>query len=225
MAGAHGTSRHCSHRPRLRPATGLISTEAGGSDTFTVVLNTQPTADVTVDLSSSDWTEGTVSPASPTFTTLNWDTPQTVTVTGVDDVDVDGNVAYTIVTGDAVSADPDYAGMAVADVSVTNLDDDGMAVISVSSIIYATAGGKNGDKHLQVTVSLNPTVADASVSADLYRDGSPDVSWTGTTGADGTVTFQRKNAPSGTYTTDVIDVSAAGYEWDGATPPNSYYKP
>ncbi len=55
-----------------------------------MVLNTQPTVDVTIALSSSDTTEGTVGPASLTFTNANWDTPQTVTVTGVDDAAVDG---------------------------------------------------------------------------------------------------------------------------------------
>ena len=54
---------------------------------------------MTIGLSSSDPTEGTVAPASLTFTTVNWNVPQTVTVTGVDDVLDDGDVAYTIVTG------------------------------------------------------------------------------------------------------------------------------
>ena len=92
----------------VTPTTGLTTTEAGGTATFTVVLTTQPTADVTIDLSSSDPTEGTVSPASLTFTTANWNVAQTVTVTGVDDVVVDGDVAYTIVTAAVTSGDPTY---------------------------------------------------------------------------------------------------------------------
>jgi len=64
-----------------------------------VVLTAQPTADVTIGLSSSDITEGTVAPASVTFTPVTWNVPQTVTVTGVDDLLVDGAVAYTIVHG------------------------------------------------------------------------------------------------------------------------------
>ena len=75
-----------------------------------MVLNTQPTADVTIALSSSDTTEGTVSPASLIFTTANWNVAQTVTVTGVDDAVVDGPIAYTIVTAAAVSTDPNYNG-------------------------------------------------------------------------------------------------------------------
>src|SRR5439155_10760907 len=68
--------------------------------------------------------EGTVAPASLTFTSGNWNTPQTVTVTGVDDFGVDGNVPYTIVTAAATSTDAGYNGRNAADVGVTNLDDD-----------------------------------------------------------------------------------------------------
>ena len=49
----------------VTPTAGLATTEAGGTATFTVVLNTQPTADVTIALSSSDTTEGTVSSGEP----------------------------------------------------------------------------------------------------------------------------------------------------------------
>ena len=108
----------------MTPTTGLTTTEAGGTATFTVVLNTQPTADVTIGLSSSDTTEGTVLPASLTFTTANWNVAQTVTVTGVDDALDDGNVAYTIVTAPATSTDATYSGVNAADVAVTNTDND-----------------------------------------------------------------------------------------------------
>ena len=57
----------------------------------------RPKADVTIRLSSSNSGEGTVSPSSLTFTTANWNVLQRVTVTGVDDQVVDGNVVYTIV--------------------------------------------------------------------------------------------------------------------------------
>ena len=36
-----------------------------------------------------------MSPASLTFTTANWNTAQTVTVTGVDDCLDDGDIAYS----------------------------------------------------------------------------------------------------------------------------------
>ena len=77
----------------MTPTAGLTTTEAGGTATFTVVLNTQPTADVTIALSSSDTTEGHGRPASLIFTTANWNVAQTVTVTGVNDALVDGDIA------------------------------------------------------------------------------------------------------------------------------------
>ena len=94
----------------VSPVTGLVTTEAGGTATFTVVLNTQPTANVTIGLSSSDTTEGTVSPATLTFTTANWNTAQTVTVTGVNDAFADGNQLYSIVTAPPAAAMPATTG-------------------------------------------------------------------------------------------------------------------
>src|SRR5690606_4795364 len=44
----------------VSPTGGLVTTEAGGTATFTVALNTLPTADVTITLTSCDTTEGTV---------------------------------------------------------------------------------------------------------------------------------------------------------------------
>ena len=109
------------------PTTGLVTTEAGGTSTFTVVLNSQPTANVTIALASSDISEGTVGPAALTFTTSNWNTPQIVTVTGVDDLVVDGNVAYTICTDNDSSDDRSYKDFDPADVAVINTDNDSAA--------------------------------------------------------------------------------------------------
>ncbi|WP_305884986.1 DUF4347 domain-containing protein, partial [Oscillatoria sp. HE19RPO] len=63
----------------VTPTTGLTTTEAGGTANFTVVLNTQPTADVTIPLTSSNTAEGTVDKNSLTFTNANWNVAQTVT--------------------------------------------------------------------------------------------------------------------------------------------------
>ncbi|MCP3877432.1 MAG: calcium-binding protein, partial [Sulfitobacter sp.] len=106
----------------ITPLSGLITTEAGGSDTFTIRLNSEPTADVTLALLSSNITEGTIDKASLDFTASDWDQPQTVTVTGVDDNVDDSNQVYSIITSTASGGD--YAGLNPADISVTNQDDD-----------------------------------------------------------------------------------------------------
>ncbi len=64
-------------------------TEGGATDTFTVVLQTQPTSDVVFDIVSQDPGAATVSSSTLTFTNSNWDTPQTITVTPVSDGDID----------------------------------------------------------------------------------------------------------------------------------------
>lgn len=100
------------------------TTEDGGDTSFTVKLTTAPTADVVISVTSSDATEGTVSTSSLTFTPANWNTPQTVTVTGVDDNLVDGKVYYSVRLSSAVSADPVYHGIDPSDVSLSNLDNE-----------------------------------------------------------------------------------------------------
>lgn len=104
--------------------SGTSTTEVGGAITFTVRLNSEPTASVTIPISSSDTTEGLVSIASLVFTPTNWNLDQTVTVTGVDDAIFDGNVAYNAVVGAATSADSLYNGNNPADVALTNVDNE-----------------------------------------------------------------------------------------------------
>src|SRR5688572_7822821 len=108
----------------VSPTAGLITTEAGGSITFTVVLTSAPSGPVVITMTSSDTSEGVLASNSLTFLPSNWDQAQTVTVLGVDDVIDDGDVAYTIVTAPADSNDPDYDGLDPADVSLTNTDND-----------------------------------------------------------------------------------------------------
>src|SRR4051812_3958958 len=72
--------------------SGLVTTEAGGTATFRIHLDAQPTATVTIALGNSDTTEGTVSPTSLVFTPADWNLDQTITVTGLDDAVDDGQV-------------------------------------------------------------------------------------------------------------------------------------
>ena len=139
----------------VSPTNGLTATEAGGTATFTIVLKTQPTADVTIGLSSDDLTEGTISLAGVTFTPTNWKTAQTVTVTGVDDAVDDGDVAFSIVTLAAASSDANYSGLNAADVTVTNLDDD-TAGITISAISGDTTEA-GGTATFTVVLNTQPT--------------------------------------------------------------------
>ena len=122
-------------------SSGLSTTEAGDTAAFTIVLNTKPTDDVTIPLSSSDTTEGTVSPSSVVFTPTNFSTPQTVTVTGVDDEVDDGDVEYKAISGPATSTDSDYSDLDADDVSLTNGDDEDAPVAKTTPTPWRRATG------------------------------------------------------------------------------------
>ena len=113
--------------------------EDGGTATYTVVLGSQPTADVTVTPASGDESVAVVSGAL-TFTASDWSAPQTVTVTGVDD-DIDNDPDRSAVLSHAVSGG-DYGGVAAADVAVTAADDDARAVlVSLERVSVDEDGG------------------------------------------------------------------------------------
>jgi hypothetical protein len=126
----------------VAPTTGLTTTEAGGTATFTLVLNKQPTIDVTIGISSSDTAEGTVSPSSVTFTPQNWNAAQTVTVTGVGDFIADGDHTYDVVLAPAVSIDPRYSGYQVPPVQLVNVNNNvaGFVVNPTSGLVTSEAG-------------------------------------------------------------------------------------
>jgi hypothetical protein len=142
----------------VSPAFGLVTTEAGGTSNFSIVLTSQPTADVTINLSSSNTNEGTVNLASVTFTALNWNISQNITITGVNDFSIDGNVGYTIITSAASSSDANYNNRAVSDVSATNNDDDtaGIIVSPTSGLVTTeSAGTASFTIHLNSRPSAN----------------------------------------------------------------------
>ncbi len=107
----------------LSPVSGLSTTEEGRAVSFTVSLASQPLANVVINLVSTDLSEGTVSPASLTFTPANWGS-RTVSVTGQPDSLADGDIAYSIQTS-LLSLDPQYALVNPPDVALVNFDEDG----------------------------------------------------------------------------------------------------
>ncbi len=102
----------------------LTVSESGTTQTFTVVLLGPPSSDVTINLSSSDTDEATVSD-SLTFTSGNWNSHQIVTVTGVDDGSIDGNQMSNItVSINDASSDDAFDSLPDQTVVVTTTDDD-----------------------------------------------------------------------------------------------------
>lgn len=151
----------------------LETTEDGTTARFTIELNSQPAADVTIELSSSDTTEGTVAPASVTFTPGNWSSPQEVIVTGVDDDEADGPIEYTIVTSAAVSDDDEYDGVEVDDVTITNVDNDSAGFhVMPSAGLLTDEGGRQAT--FRVRLNTKPT---APVTIQLTTDDGDEISF------------------------------------------------
>ncbi len=103
-------------------ASALTTSEDGAKATFTVRLDSQPSAPVTVPVASSSAREGLASPASLNFTPSNWNQPQTVTMTGQNDCMRDGVRQYQALVGPVQSLDPEYMGVSATPLAVGNSD-------------------------------------------------------------------------------------------------------
>jgi hypothetical protein len=171
-------------------------------------LASQPLADVTIGIHSSNSGEGTVSQPAVTFTPANWNIPQTITVTGVDDGSRNGNVAYTIVTDPAVSLDPFYNGLKPSDVAVLN-EQPHVAVTPVPLI-----SPQEGQSFMGLLASITDTVAqsagDFSATID-WGDGTTSVGMVAANGSGGfDVTAGHAYAEEGSYLVGVTIQNAHG---------------
>ena len=110
----------------------------GATGTYDVKLNTAPTADVTVAI-SSDNADVTVNKSSLTFTTVNYATNQRVTVTAGQDADAaDGtaNLTHRPTGGD-------YSAGEAKDFMVTVTDDDTAGLVLSATTLGVDEAGQN----------------------------------------------------------------------------------
>lgn len=99
----------------------LRTHELGTEATFSVALKDQPTAKVTVRVVVNDDTEGVVDKLVLQFGPESYRIPQTVTVTGVAEAGLQGDVAYDIQL-ETASDDPRYSNIPIQYVQVENHD-------------------------------------------------------------------------------------------------------
>lgn len=76
----------------------LNVTEGGSSVNYTIVLSASPDTGETVSIAINHTADLTVSPDTMNFTSANWNTPQTVTVTAVDDASAEADPEATTIT-------------------------------------------------------------------------------------------------------------------------------
>ena len=97
--------------------------ENGGTGTYTIVLNTEPTATVTFAITSDNTSQITVAPASVSFGSGNYSIAQTITLTGVNDNIDDDNVNVNILNAIS-STDTTYGTLDNTTITAVNVDDD-----------------------------------------------------------------------------------------------------
>ena len=104
----------------------------GTTGTYMIVLNTLPADTVTVDAITPD-VQCTVNTATPlTFTTTDWDIPQTISVTAVDDGSGEG-AHNCVITHTLTSIDADYTGDFDHNITITENIDTTLASILIDT--------------------------------------------------------------------------------------------
>ncbi len=211
--------------PGLTLAPTALTVAEGESKPFTVKLDTEPAADVTVTLAQPTNTDVTLDTDSATagnqreltFTAATWDNPQTVTVSAIDDDDGDEDTATIGLTANGGgSGDDSYAGVTdsivitVTDTDVPNL------IIDPSGTLDVNEGGSST---FTVKLSLRP---DNDVTVTLTQPSNTEVTLdtdTGQSGNQRTLTFSTTNwdreqtvTVSAAEDDDAIDDSAVRIE-------------
>jgi hypothetical protein len=161
-------------------STNALTVQAGGpSVTYTIALTGQPTADVNIAISQDSYPGGpsygdgdagaamgwqdptsndvlNVSPTNLTFTSDNWSTPQTVTVSAPAGADSNAlNWLENVFLNDTItSADPNYNGLQVPPVQVSIQANSAGLVFSKSTLDVVPGGA--GDSY-SVALASQPT--------------------------------------------------------------------
>ena len=148
--------------PAVELSPTSLTVEEGESGSYTVVLDTLPSGTVTITASSSDTTVATVTPPSLTFTTSNWDTAQTVTVSGVEDNIASEDQSVTVSHGISGGG---YGSVSVAHVTITVNDDD-TARVRVSQESLSVVEGESGSYTVVLNTQPTGTVTITAGSSD-----------------------------------------------------------
>ena len=152
-----------------------LTSESGDTGSFEIYLDTEPIAEVFIDLSSSNEQEGVLATPVISFNSSNWNIPQRIIVTGIDDDPPvsDGAIDYVIVTGNVSSTDTNYNkldGSTIDDVSMSNQDNDSPGIIlTVVDDDFSTS--ESGDYVVVQFSLLSKPIGGESVNIPLSLEG------------------------------------------------------
>ena len=150
----------------------------GGSADYTVVLDTQPTADVTVTVSGHAGTDialsGTTLNADNelTFTSDNWDTLQTVTVTASEDDDAAADPQVFL--AHAVTGTGEYASVTADDLEVTITEKDEPVTVYFGKEFHYTVEGASGGAGVGAMLSA-PLQKEVTIPLMVLSESTADI--------------------------------------------------
>lgn len=150
----------------VSPGGPLSVKEDGAETSFTVQLANAPVADVVVPVSTSNPRLGIVSPAVLTFTSQNWQTPQTVKLMGANNCAPDGNHNYQINVGKASSLDPNYIDLQVAPIAATTTENEVTSLVTTNNPSIFICNYK-----IISEVNVNATTWEYTLAPELTNTG------------------------------------------------------
>ncbi|MCW2957002.1 MAG: Na-Ca exchanger/integrin-beta4, partial [Thermoleophilia bacterium] len=115
-------------------------TEGGVGADYTVVLDSEPSANVVIDIATALPPQVTTGTAQLTFTPANWDIPQTVTISAIDDFVAEG-IHFSMVSHDVVSGDLAYDNWSLPVVNVRITDNEVASAIASRTTLNVSESG------------------------------------------------------------------------------------
>ena len=196
--------------PELTLSRSELTVAEEGSGTYTVQLGTLPSGSVTVTVSGASG-EVSASPTKLTFTTVNWNAAQTVTVSAGDDVDT-ANDSATLVN----SAGAEY-GSASKNVAVTVTDNDTEGLtLSVSELTVDEDSSGTYTVRLNTLPAVGVTVAVSGASGEVSASPTSLTFTTDNWNAAQTVTVSAGNDDDANNDAVTL-VNSAGSEYGSVT--------
>ena len=145
--------------------TQTLTVPEGGSNSYTLVLSSRPTGDVSIGVILPTGTDLRLDKTSLTFTTTNWDDAQTVTVTAAED---DDGVTDAVATLTHIISGGGHGSTTVPNVEVSITENDTAGIVISKDILTVGEGDAAG---MSYTVKLATQPSDSvSVSITGHAD-------------------------------------------------------
>ncbi len=205
--------------PATDDADDRLTVTEGSTGTFDVKLSHAPGADVVVSVAEEEESDDiSLDKTSLTFTTSNWSTNQTVTVSGVEDVDAGNESATITISLDATKVDDDKT------ITVTVTDDDPAALTlskgnddAVTEVSVTEGGSVEFDVKLATQPSAEVRVALTSDDSDVTVDKASLTFSTGNWNTNQTVRVSAGEDDDTVSESVTLGLSASGGDYGSVT--------